>query len=150
MSESFSNVVIESLSALPDPPRDVEADIDEGAWSSVVTAREHDVVWRFVCEKSVWRLEAAPSWAPAESFDADLLARHFLGHGLGESETNLDDLVRISVSDLVSELQQIRGPVVEAFRQGPQGWPELRETLMIAGRRRDFELFGRPLPPGAA
>lgn len=143
MSDSLSQVVVKSLSALPL--------IDHGAWISVVTAREHDVLWRFVCEKSVWRLEAAPSWAPAESFDADLLARHYLGHGLGDPATNLDDLMRISISDLVvNDLWQIRGPVVEAFRQGPQGWPELRDTLMMVGRRRDFELFGRPVPPGAA
>jgi hypothetical protein len=60
---------------------------------------------------------------------------------------NLDELMQTSADDLVSELQQIRQPVLEAFGQG--NWSELRAALMAGGRQRDFELFGRPLPPGA-
>jgi hypothetical protein len=149
MGDSLRETVARALSAMVDPPEDLETVIDEGTWNSVVTARERDVLWRFVCEKSVWRLEAGPSWAPGESFDADLLARHFLGHGFEGPKADLEELMQISVSDLVNELQQIRRPVVEAFREGGD-WPELRAALMMSGRRRDFELFGRPLPPGAA
>jgi hypothetical protein len=96
----------------------------------------------------VWRLEVAPSWVPEESFDADLLARHFLGQGFTNAKTSLDGLMQISADDLVNELSQIRRPVVEAFRE--ESWSELRAALITSGRRRDFELFGRPLPPGAA
>ena len=148
MGDSLREAVARALSAMVDPPEDLETVIDEGTWNSVVTARERDVLWRFVCEKSVWRLEVAPSWAPGESFDADLLARHFLGQGLTNPKANLDELMKKSAGDLVSELKQIRYPVLEAFRQG--NWSELRAALMTSGRRRDFELFGRPLPPGAA
>jgi len=29
------------------------------------------VLWRFVCERDVWRLEASPDWIPAESFASE-------------------------------------------------------------------------------
>jgi hypothetical protein len=79
MDDSLRDTVARALLAMVDPPEDLETVIDEGTWKSVVTARERDVLWRLVCEKSVRRLEVAPGWAPGESFDADLLARHFLG-----------------------------------------------------------------------
>lgn len=132
-----------------DPPSgDLEAVRDEGTRYSVVTARERDVLWRFVCERSIWRLEAAPRWAPEESFDGDLLARHFLGRGLADPKATLEQLRRITVDDLISELQQVRQPVLEGFRE--DSWPQLRAALTMSGRRRDFGLFGRPLPPGVA
>jgi hypothetical protein len=115
---------------------------------SVVTARDGDVLWRFVCERDVWRLEAAPSSAPSESFDTDLLARQFLGRGLANATVSRTESIQASVEELVKELQVIRRFVVEAFR--PESWPAAQTALMRTGRQRDFELFGRPLPPGAA
>jgi hypothetical protein len=148
MGEFVPEAVSQALSAMVDPPGSLETLVNEGSWSSVVTARESEVVWRFVCEKSVWRLEAAPSWAPGESFDADLLARHCLGDGLTNPNANLDGLMQASVDALVNQLKQIRQPVREALREG--NWPELRASLLASGRRRDFELFGRPLPSDVA
>ena len=148
MGESPVEAISQALSSMADPPRSFETVTDEGSWYSVVTARERDVVWRFVCEKSVWRLEAAPSWAPEESFDADLLARHLLGQGLTNRKASLDELMQTSLHGLVNELKQIRQPVREAFRR--DSWSELRAALMASGRQRDFELFGRPSPDGAA
>lgn len=137
-------LVTEALSSIDDPLRDIELTHDEGAWWSVVTARDGSVLWRFVCERSVWRLEAAPNWAPEDSFDADLLARHLLGHDVGDLEPGLDEVIDTSVQHLVSELQLLRRPVIEAFRL--DNWPELRAALVTKGHRRDFELFGRPFP----
>lgn len=150
MGDSTAELVASALSVLADPPGPVETVVDEGSWLSIVAARERDVIWRFVNERSVWRLEAAPSWAHEESFDADLLARHFLGYSIASPTTNLDELMQTSVNDLVNELQRIRNPVVEAFRAGTGGWPGLSAALRVTGRRRDFERFGRPLPPDAA
>jgi hypothetical protein len=148
MSDSVRDLVVRALSSLANPPVDIESAGDEGTWYSVITARDGDVVWRFVCERGVWRLEAAPAWAPAESFDADLLARQFVGRGLARPASNLAELMRISVENLVEELQLLRGPVIEAFRPGT--WSLVRTALMRTGRQRDFELFGRPIPPGTA
>ena len=147
MSDSVRDLVVNALSSLPDPPVDIESASDEGTWHSVITARDESVIWRFVCERSVWRLEAAPTCAPKESFDVDLLARQFLGRSLAAPVSNLGELMGRSVDGLVEELQLVRGPVIEAFRS--DNWSTVRTALMQAGRQRDFELFGRPIPPAA-
>lgn len=140
--------IAQALAALADPPVNIEVVADQGSWYSVVTAREANVLWRFVCERSVWRLEASPAWAPAESFDADLLARHFLGHGLSDGPKSLTALMAITVADLVADLSVVRQSVVEGFREDT--WAETRGLLLRRGHQRDLELFDRPLPPETA
>lgn len=137
--------VVQALATLAAPPTNVETVTDQGSWYSVVTAREADVLWRFVWERSVWRLEASPAWAPAESFDADLLARCFLGHALSAGSKSITELMAITAQDLVVELCVVRRSVVEGFRK--DAWAETRGRLRRVGHQRDFELFGRPIPP---
>jgi hypothetical protein len=144
LESSPKESVEQALGTLVEPPVIVEVAADQGSWFSVVTAREKNVLWRFVCERSVWRLEAAPAWAPTESFDADLLARYFLGRGFSHAQENLAALMAITVRDLVDELTALRLSVVDGFRE--DSWGKTRGQLMRCGHQRDLELFGRPLP----
>ena len=137
LEDSAKESVAQALAALDDPPVDLEVLVDQGSWYSVITARDANVLWRFVCERSVWRLEAAPTWAPAESFDADLLARHFLGQGLSDGRRTLKALMAITVGDLVANLMALRRSVLEGFREG--SWGETRSQLQKQGHQRDFE-----------
>jgi hypothetical protein len=121
---------------------------DDGA----VELRDGHVLWWVVRERSVHRLEAAPSWDPNASFDADLLKR-FLGYAVDRqrqetsagSVERLRELMATSLEDLVSELQQLREPVAAAFNES--AWETTRRQLMDVGRRRDAELVGRPYRP---
>jgi hypothetical protein len=141
-------MIEECLSALTDPLGPVRVVEDQGSRYSVVTAADCHVLWRFVCEKSVMRLEAAPIWAPQQFFDADLLARCFLGHGVTDVHRDPKSLMTISIEDLVAELARVREPVMEAFQQG--NWAATRTRLTRLAHERDFELFGRPIPPDGA
>ena len=140
--------IARALAAVANPPVNIEVVTDQGSWYSVITARDANVLWRFVCERSVWRLEASPAWSPAESFDVDLLARHFLGHELSDGPKSLTALMAITVADLVTDLSAVRRSVVEGFRE--ETWAETRGQLLRLEDQRSFELFGRPIPPEGA
>ena len=140
--------VAQALTALAEPPVDLETTTDQGSWFSVVTAREASVLWRFVCERSVWRLEAAPAWAPDESFDGDVLSWHFLGRGLSQGPMNIEALMAITAADLVADIEVLRRSVVQGFREDT--WAETRAHLERLELQRGVEMFGRPTPPGNA
>lgn len=117
---------------------------------AVVEVSDGHVVWRFVRERSVLRLEASPVWDPSVAFDADLL-RRFLGyeieperHTAGSMEA-LRDLMAISMDDLAAQLEELRQPIAATFDEST--WDATRWRLLDLGRRRDAELFGRPYHP---
>ena len=57
-------------------------------------------------------------------------------------------LMRISAQNLVAELGIVRRAVVGAFNEDT--WAATRNRLLTLGHQRDFELFGRPIPPEGA
>jgi hypothetical protein len=135
------------------PPLTVIGSNETGSFDDVsVDLQDGHVVWRVVRERSVLRLEAAPSWEPNASFDADLL-RRFRGQAVERerrdapagSVERLRELLARSMDDLESELHQLRQPVAAAFNES--AWETTRRQLVDLGRRRDWELFGRPYPP---
>lgn len=149
MSSDFLTEVDE-LARIFSPPLTVIGSNETGSFDDgSVEIRDGHVVWWVVRERSVLRLEAAPSWDPNASFDADLL-RRFLGHAVERhlqdvaagSVERLRELMTRSLEDLASELQQLRQPVAAAFNESV--WETTRRQLMDLGRRRDAELFGRP------
>ena len=115
-----------------------------------VELRDGHVLWKVVRERGLLRLEAAPSWDSEVTFDADLLKR-FLGHDAGPRQTRvgsveaLGELMAVSLDDLSRELDELRQAIAAAFDEAT--WATTRRELMMLGRRRDAELFGRPYRP---
>lgn len=116
---------------------------------AIVELRDGHVVWRIVRERSVLSLVAAPAWDSKMWYDADLLSR-FLGAGSNTEDRSsrilpLAEMTKITVQDVIEELEKIRKPVATAFSQPT--WHETRRRLLDLGWRRNDELFGRPQPP---
>jgi hypothetical protein len=134
------------------PPLTVNASDETGSFDNAfVEMRDGTVLWRFVRERSVLGLVVAPEFDRHVWYDADLLKRLFGYGGTPRVEAGrgsagaLGELITRSIQDLVNDLEQLRPPVAAALTE-PM-WGSTREQLNDLGRRRDAELFGRPLPP---
>ena len=105
---------------------------------AVVEVRDGHVVWRFVRERSVLRLEASPVWERATSFDVDLLKR-FLGYKVEPRRQSSDfveaarELMTVRVKDPAVELEELRQPVAAAMRNS-SGDPT-RRTNEVSSRQ---------------
>jgi hypothetical protein len=135
--EHPGEAVAAAFATLGDPPVRVETIENHGSWFSLVTARDGDVSWRFVHERSVWTVDASPVWSPDEPFDVDLLARYFLGRGLPWFDMSVGELMRIPVADLVAEVGPVRRPVRDGFRQ--ETWAAMRAQLRRLRHQRDLD-----------
>ena len=150
MTEDLLPLVTE-FAELARPPLAVTGSSNSSSMTyAVVEVSDGHVVWRFVRERSVLRLEASPVWDPSVAFDADLL-RRFLGyeiepewHTAGSMEA-LRDLRAISMDDPAAQLEELRQPIAATFDEST--WDATRWRLLDLGRRRDAELFGRPYHP---
>src|SRR5687767_8670482 len=94
------------------PPLTVVESSETGSFDDgIVVLRDGQVLWRFVRERSVLTLVAAPEFDRAHWFDVDLLKR-LLGHGTQthQHETRgsveaLRELMQKSVAEWATDLQ---------------------------------------------
>lgn len=144
MDESFLATVEKTIADLGDPLGPAKLVVDEGTWHSLVIVEDGDVIWRFVNDRGVVRLEANPSWAAEESFDADLLARYLLLTQPAQPDPSLTRLMQPSVRDLTEQLALLRSGVHRAFLRS--SWEATRSRLIVLGHERATELFGKWAP----
>jgi hypothetical protein len=124
------------LAAGLSPPITIEPAQTTGSFDDAfVELVDQHVHWRVLRERSVLVLLAAPSWDRRVWFDANLLARFLEVHIVGSGH---------DAATAITQLKQLRSVVGAAFDQTT--WAGTRELLLDLGRRRDAELFGRPLP----
>lgn len=140
VDEHPGEAVAAAFATLGGPTVSVETIENQGSWFSLVTARDGDVSWRFVHERSVWTVDASPVWSPDERFDVDLLARHVLGGALDRPSLSIDERMGRAVADLVAEVGLLRRSVRDGFRQDT--WPDTRARLQRLRHQRELERSG--------